>query len=105
LKQLHCTQIRLINGRRNVLNTEWGQRGCTHRKVRCLFYPVIDIDNSLTTQRPTATTARVVLPNPSADNDTDEDVGEDGEAEEIDDGDFLADFPDNTEVCCYFGCI
>lgn len=57
-------------------------------------------------QRPTPTsTARVVLPNPSADNDTDEEVGEDGEAEEIDDGDFLADFPDNTEVRCYFGCI
>ena len=58
------------------------------------------------TQRPTPTaTARVVLPNPSADNDTDEDVGEDAEAEEIDDGDFLADFPDNTEVRCCFGCI
>lgn len=47
----------------------------------------------------------MVLPSPSADIDTDEEVGEDGEAEEIDDGDFLADFPDNTEVRCYFGCI
>jgi hypothetical protein len=59
-------------------------------------------------QRPTPTaTARVALPIPSADNDTDEDVGEDGEVEEMDDsdGDFLADFPDNTEVRCYFGCI
>lgn len=57
-------------------------------------------------QRPTpAATARVVLPSPSADIDTDEEVGEDGEAEEIDDGDFLADFPDNTEVRCYFRCI
>lgn len=66
----------------------------------------IDINNSSMIQRPTPTaTARVVLPNPSADNDTDEDseVGEDGKAEEIDDGDFLADFPDNTEVRCYFG--
>ena len=44
----------------------------------------------------------MVLPNPSADNDTDEDVGEDGEAVEVDDGDFLADFPDNTEVRLLF---
>lgn len=47
----------------------------------------------------------MVLPTPSADIDTDEEVGEGGEAEEIDDGDFLADFPDNTEVRCYFRCI
>ena len=57
------------------------------------------INNSLIIQRPTPT-ARVVLPSTSADFDTDEEVGEDGEAEEIDDGDFLVDFPDNTEVGC-----
>ena len=71
--------------------------------VPCLFVHSIDINNSLMIQRPTPTaTARVVLPSPNADNDTDEEV-EDGEAEEIDDGDFLADFPDDTEVRCYFG--
>lgn len=68
------------------------------------FIHSIDINNSSMIPRPTPT-ARVVLPSPSADIDTDEEVGEDGEAEEIDDGDFLADFPDNTEVRCYFGCI
>ena len=54
-------------------------------------------------QRPTpAATARVALPIPSPGTDTESDVGEDVEAEEMDDEDFLADFPDNTEVRCYF---
>ena len=60
----------------------------------------IDIDTrdlSVMICRPTAI-ARVVLP--SVDIDTDDEVGDEGEAEEIDDGDFLADFPDNTEVRC-----
>ena len=57
-------------------------------------------------QRPTPTaTARVALPIQNADIDTDEEVAEEGEVEEIDDGDFLADFPDNTDVRCYFRCI
>jgi hypothetical protein len=68
------------------------------------FHALYPINNSLMIRRPTPT-ARVVLPSPSADIDTDEDAGEDGEAEEIDDGDFLADFPDNTEVRCNFRCI
>lgn len=74
------------------------------------IYPhPIDVNISLMIKRPTPTaTARVALPVPSADNDTDEDVGDDVgddvEAQEVDDGgDFLADFPDNTEVSCYFG--
>ena len=56
-------------------------------------------------RRPTPK-ARVVLPSPIADIDTDEEVGENsGEIEEIDDGDFLADFPDSTEACVvYFRC-
>ena len=62
----------------------------------------IDVDVSLMFLRPTPT-ARV-LPSPSADIDTDEEAGENGEPEEIDDGDFLADFPDHTEVRCYFRC-
>ena len=40
--------------------------------------------------------ARVVLP--TAEVDTDEEGPEEGEEEETDDGDFLADFPDDTEV-------
>ena len=57
-------------------------------------------------QRPTPTaTARVALPIQNADIDTDEEVGEEDEAEDIDDGDFLADFPDNTDVRCCFRCI
>lgn len=43
-------------------------------------------------------TARVVLPTPTVDIDTDEEIGEDGEEEEVDDADFLSDFPDDTEV-------
>lgn len=42
-------------------------------------------------------TARVVLPEPSVDVDTDEEAPEEGTVGEIDDGDFLADFPDDTE--------
>jgi hypothetical protein len=61
-----------------------------------LFIHSIDIDVSLMFLRPTPT-ARVL---PSADIDTDEEAGENGEPEEIDDGDFLADFPDHTEVRC-----
>lgn len=40
----------------------------------------------------------MVLPSQSFEIDTDEEVGEDGKTEDIDDGDFLADFPDHTEV-------
>jgi len=36
----------------------------------------------------------VVLP----DIDTEEEAGDDSEAEEVNDGDFLADFPDDTEA-------
>ena len=43
-------------------------------------------------------TARVVLPEPPADVDTDEEAPEEGTVEEIDNGDFLADFPDDTEA-------
>lgn len=43
-------------------------------------------------------TARVVLPTAHAEVDTDEEPAEDGPEEETDDGDFLGDFPDETEV-------
>lgn len=45
-----------------------------------------------------ARSARVVLPEPPADVDTDEEAPEERTVEEIDDGDFLADFPEDTEA-------
>ncbi|KAF8899939.1 hypothetical protein CPB84DRAFT_1779760 [Gymnopilus junonius] len=54
-----------------------------------------NLDSSASQNKPKSTAvARVVLP--TADVDTDEEPPEDGE-EETDDGDFLADFPDDTE--------
>lgn len=43
-------------------------------------------------------TARVLLPTAPVDVDTDEEAAEDGVEEETDDGDFLSEFPDETEV-------
>ncbi|KAH9481434.1 Coiled-coil domain-containing protein 174 [Psilocybe cubensis] len=60
-----------------------------------------ETDQSLELKKKSTQTARVVLPTAAddahADVDTDEEGPEDGVEEETDDGDFLSEFPDDTE--------
>ncbi|PPQ67525.1 hypothetical protein CVT25_006066 [Psilocybe cyanescens] len=56
-----------------------------------------EANESLELKKKSTPTARVLLPTAPVDVDTDEEAAEDGVEEETDDGDFLSEFPDETE--------